>query len=172
MFFNPFDSSSGHCIQSGVYQGHFPWFGDVVVHSHFIFPGKIKCHVTAVQIVVCEPFFDHMLFVSTADHEFVVSIIGIKFHDMPENRFVADFYHGLWFQYTFFADAGSETACKYYYFHVFSPCLYPLGIKVLILFIVSKRMCIYKWKGGYTDARRSRMAGQSEGGNVGRGVLS
>ena len=86
-----------------------------------------------------------MLFVSTADHEFVVSIIGIKFHDMPENRFVADFYHGLWFQYTFFADAGAETTCKYYYFHVFSPCLFRLkGIKSLILFIVSKRGRIYK----------------------------
>ena len=145
MFFYPFDSSAGHRIQSGIYNGYFPRFRDVVVHRHFISLRKVKCHVTAVQVIICEPFFDHMLLVSTADHKFIVSIVGIKFHDMPENRFVPDFYHGLWFQYTFFADAGAETTCKYYYFHVFSPCLFRLkGIKSLILFIVSKRGLIYK----------------------------
>ena len=63
---------------------------------------------------------------------------------------------------TFFADAGAETTCKYYYFHVFSPCLFRLkGIKALFYLLYQKGAYLQVGREIHPDARRSRMTGQS-----------
>ena len=46
-----------------------------------------------VQKIIGKIFFDHVAFISEADDEVVDSVVGIYFHDVPENRFAADLDH-------------------------------------------------------------------------------
>ena len=111
IFLHTFDTSAGHGIESCIDQGDFPRFQDIVVHDHLIFLGKIKSDVAVVKIIVCKPFFDHMLFVSTADNKFIKSISRIHFHNMPEDRLLPDLDHRLRLQMALLADTGTKTAC-------------------------------------------------------------
>ena len=109
IFTDTSDTSAGHRIQSGIYNCHLPWLQHIVVHNHFIFLCEIKGNVAVVKIIVCKPFFNDMLFISTANHKFIKSISRIHLHDMPENRFLPNLNHRLWFQMAFFTDSGTET---------------------------------------------------------------
>ena len=111
IFPDALDSAAGHSVQPGIYQCHLPWLQHIVVHDHLIFLGKIKSDVAVVKIIVCKPFFDHMLFVSTADNKFIKSISRIHFHNMPEDRLLPDLDHRLRLQMALLADTGTKTAC-------------------------------------------------------------
>ena len=121
MFSYPLNPPSGHGIQPGVYQRHLPRLRNIIVNDHLIFLGKIKGNITAVQIIICKPFLDHLLLIPTANHKFMITIIGIQLHDMPQNRLISDLYHRLRSQMTFLTDSGSETTRQNNNFHMYLP---------------------------------------------------
>ena len=83
IFPDPLYSSAGHGIQSGIYQSYFPRLCIGLMHSHGSILRKIKRNITGMQIIICEPLFYHMLFISTADDKIIISKRRIIFHDMP-----------------------------------------------------------------------------------------
>jgi hypothetical protein len=52
------------------------------------------------------------VFVSTADDEIVVSVMGINLHDVPKYRLFTYLNHWLGFQMAFFTDAGAKASGK------------------------------------------------------------
>jgi hypothetical protein len=55
-----------------------------------------------VQDVTREVFLDEMALIAAADYEIIDSVGGVHLHDMPQNRFAADFHQGFWFHLRFF----------------------------------------------------------------------
>ena len=111
VFLYSLDTSSCHSIQTGIYQSHLPWFQDIIMYDHLVFLCKIKGNITVVKIIICKPFLDYMLLISTADHKFIKAICRIHFHDMPENRLLSDLDHRLRFQMALLTDTGPKTTC-------------------------------------------------------------
>ena len=59
-----------------------------------------------------EILLDHVPFVSEADDEVVVAVMGVGLHDVPEDRTLTDLDHRFWLQVGLFADPCSETTCQ------------------------------------------------------------
>ena len=70
--------------------------------------GQIERDIGVMQKVIGEVILDYVASITAAEHEVVKPVRGINFHDVPENRLVADFDHRLWLNGTFFADAGAK----------------------------------------------------------------
>jgi len=79
--------------------------------------GHIERDIRHVQKVVREVLFDHITFVTEADHEVMDPIMGINFHDVPQDRTPANLDHRFGAQRRLFTDAGTETAREDYGFH-------------------------------------------------------
>ena len=73
--------------------------------------------VASVPKVVSKVVFDHIAFISEAEHEIVETLSGIDFHDMPENRFATDRDHRLGAELCFFTEARSLASAKNDNFH-------------------------------------------------------
>jgi len=58
--------------------------------------------------VVGKVLFDDIALVTTADDKVVDSVGGVQFHDVPEDWFASDFYHGLGLEVRLFGYAGAE----------------------------------------------------------------
>lgn len=63
-----------------------------------------------MQEVVREVFLDDVLLVACADDEFVVAVVAVQLHDVPEDGHPPQLHHGLGLELGFFADAGPEPA--------------------------------------------------------------
>ncbi|MOA60389.1 hypothetical protein D3C78_1852500 [compost metagenome] len=62
------------------------------VHTVF---RHVERHIRHVQEIVREVFLDYVALVTKADHEIVDPIVGIRFHDVPDDRLAADLDHRL-----------------------------------------------------------------------------
>jgi len=69
------------------------------------------------RTIVNEIFLDLFTLVTKSNHEFVIPIMGIMFHDMPKDRPRANLDHGFRLQLGFFRKAATDTAGKNSYFH-------------------------------------------------------
>lgn len=78
------------------------------MNGHGVVIGKVKGNITAVHIVIRKVFFDGMGFIATADDELIIAVVGIGFHDMPQDWLIANLDHGFGFEVGFFGDSGSE----------------------------------------------------------------
>ena len=58
--------------------------------------------------IVGKPLLDILLLVASADYKLGMTIKGILFHDMPQNRHTANLNHWLWLELAFFADTRTE----------------------------------------------------------------
>ena len=70
---------------------------------------KIKSNVRSMNKIVGKEFLDHVLFVTCTDNEIIKTESRVILHDVPENRFSAQFNHRLWLIHAFFRNSGSET---------------------------------------------------------------
>ena len=113
---NSLHAAARHCVQPGVHHRHLPRLRKVIVYFHGI-RLQIKGDIRRVQKIVRKKFFDHMLLVSRADHEVIEPIVGILFHDVPQDRLFSDFNHGFRTQMTLFRNARPESTCQQDYFH-------------------------------------------------------
>ena len=113
------DASAGHGVQSGVDHGDAPVFA-VVVENFDAVVREVDGHIAVVAEIVGEVFLDDVLFVSAADDEIFDSVVLVRFHDVPYDRFSADFDHRFRNQVGGFAETRSEASGKDDSFH-FSP---------------------------------------------------
>ena len=113
--------SSGHRVKARVDHRYSPHLRMLVVHDHMILPvAEIKCDIRVVQEIIGKIFLDHMLHVTAADYKIIRTAGGVKFHDMPQDRFPADLHHRLRFQMTLLTDSGSVTSRQNNCFHFLS----------------------------------------------------
>ena len=90
-------SSACHGIQPRIYKGNPPGLRHIIMHGHLILLSKIKGHITVMEIIIRKPLLYHMLLIAAADNKIMNSIMRVALHNMPENGFSSDLYHGLWF---------------------------------------------------------------------------
>ena len=95
------NSTSSHGILSGIHKRHLPIISMGIVHCHII-ALDVDGDIVVVKKIIGEPLLDHISLVSETDNEFIVSIMCIMFHDMPNDGFSSDFHHRFGFNYRLF----------------------------------------------------------------------
>ena len=80
---------------------------------------EFESDVAGVPQVVAEVVFDHVALVAEAEDEVLVPVVGIGFHDVPEDGLTPDGDHGFGAELGFFAEARSFAAAEDDYFHKF-----------------------------------------------------
>src|SRR5690348_446812 len=68
--------------------------------------------VLRVSLVVKEKILDDLSFVAKAKNEFLVSIAGVIFHDVPQNGITPDWNHWLRYIVRDVPDSGSKATAK------------------------------------------------------------
>ena len=48
-----------------------------------------------MQEIVGKIFLDHIPFIPAADDEIINAVMGVGFHDMPQDRLATNLYHGF-----------------------------------------------------------------------------
>lgn len=124
------DAPAGHGVETRVDDGHAPWLGVLLMQDDALPVLVVECHVTRVEEVVVEPFLDHLLLVAGADDEVLYAVVGVFFHDVPEDRPAADLDHGFGLVLGFFTDARAEAACQDDCFHFISPLTFLMRKRV------------------------------------------
>ena len=105
------------CIQSGVDNRNPPWFYMLAMNNQLIAPSEVKGHVRGVQEVVGKPLLDHVLPIAGAYNEIIETIMGIHFHDVPQDGHTTNFHHRFRTELRLLGNAGTETARKDHDFH-------------------------------------------------------
>src|ERR1051326_2975386 len=82
------------------------------MYFHAVISG-VERYVGHVEKIVREVLLDHVSFVSTADDEIANPIMGIDFHDVPENRLPAYFDHRFRLEVRLFRDSSPESSGEY-----------------------------------------------------------
>jgi hypothetical protein len=67
--------------------------------------------------IIIEILLNHPTSVTATDNKFGMAIGGVAFHDMPQNRFSANFNHRFRSQMAFFGYTGAHAPRKNYNFH-------------------------------------------------------
>ena len=67
----------------------------LVMDDQFISVGKIKGDIGSMEKIIRKPLFYHMLLISRADDEFLDPVLGIRLHNVPQDRHFAYFNHRL-----------------------------------------------------------------------------
>ena len=55
----------------------------------------VKCDIRHMQEIIRKIFLDHIPFIPTADDEIINAMMGVNFHDMPQDRLATNLYHGF-----------------------------------------------------------------------------
>src|SRR3990172_2579054 len=74
-------------------------------------------YITVSDFVIGEEIPDDVAFITQAEDKLRKIILGIMFHDMPENRSPADFDHGFRFEFGFLPKSCPEATAKNDDFH-------------------------------------------------------
>src|SRR6266702_1359906 len=83
---NPLDPAPGNGFNAGIDQSHRPGFGGVVVNNPLALILEIEGYIRFVEKVVGKVLFDKVSLIAETDDEIIEAIMGIDFHDVPENR--------------------------------------------------------------------------------------
>ena len=90
------DASAGLRGEAGVEQRDLPvLLGMLVVIGDLRRRAEAQRHVARVALVIEEIFLDDFGLVAEAEDEFLEAVVGVEFHDVPEDRAVADRHHGF-----------------------------------------------------------------------------
>ncbi len=105
----PFHPAAGICLQAGVDQMHHPI--GLLGSIHLDLPaGKIDAYAAIQVIGIQEKALDGLALVAQGDHKFLKPIVGIVFHNMPQDRASADLDQRLWLDFGLFCKARAEAA--------------------------------------------------------------
>ena len=85
-----------------------PVFG-LPAATHHVAGGQVHGEIALELGVVEEVPLDHIPFVAQRDHEFLEAMVGVKFHDVPEDRPPADLDHRLGPGLGLLGEPGPET---------------------------------------------------------------
>ena len=97
---NALEAPTCHGFFASIDQCHPPGFGFQLVNFHAVVR-KVERDIRHVQEVVREVFLDQVALVAAANNEVVYSVMGINFHDVPQDGFATNFDHGLGFEVSF-----------------------------------------------------------------------
>src|SRR5436853_1092694 len=67
-----------------------------------------NCEVTVPDFVVEEVIPDDIAFIAKAKYKLHITMMGVAFHDVPENRAPTYLDHGLWFVFGFLAQTRTQ----------------------------------------------------------------
>ena len=71
-----------------------PVFG-LAAAAHHVAGSQVYREITLELGVIKEVTLDYIPFIAQGHHELAEPVVGVEFHDMPENRPPADLDHGL-----------------------------------------------------------------------------
>src|SRR5208282_3571582 len=115
---DPFHAPTGHCGQAGVSQGDLEILLAVyVVELDLRLAPEADGEVVVHCLVVQEVFFDHVATISQAQDKLAEATVGIELHDVPEDGSTANFDHRFRPEFSFLAQAGTESSAQHNYFH-------------------------------------------------------
>ena len=93
---NAFHPAAGHGVEPGLGEGHVPvFFCDRTVQRQFGRGAQTETEIGTGQVVIEEVALDHPALVAEAQDEVLEAVVREPFHDVPENRPVADRDHRL-----------------------------------------------------------------------------
>jgi hypothetical protein len=78
---------------------------------------KFDGDIVVMQHVVIKIFLNYLSLVSQAKNELIKTVVSVELHDMPEDRFCANFHHGLGAKLCFLTHAGAHATAKNNYLH-------------------------------------------------------
>src|SRR5208337_1034781 len=115
---DPFRAPTGHCGQAGVSQGDLEiLFAVYVVELDLRLAPEADGEVVVHCLVVQEVLFDHVAAISQAQDKLAEATVGIELHDVPQDGSTANFDHRFRPEFSFLAQAGTESSAQHNYFH-------------------------------------------------------
>ena len=84
----------------------------MIVVLNTLWLSQVDCEVGAIGLVIHEVVFDDVALVSKTHDEFLQAVCCIHFHDVPQDRPVADHHHRFRFDVAFLVEPGPQTATK------------------------------------------------------------
>ena len=111
-------AAAGHGGLAGIDERDGPvLFLMLVVERDFRLSAELQRHVAAMPLVIIEVLLDHLALVAKAEDEFLEPVVGVEFHNMPEDRARSDRHHGLRSEFRFLAQARAQSAAENDDFH-------------------------------------------------------
>lgn len=89
------ESAARHGVFASIDECHTPGLRLALMNFHSV-THHVEGYVGHVEEVVGEVLLDHIPLVAAADHKVIHAVSGVNFHDVPQDRFAADFDHRLW----------------------------------------------------------------------------
>jgi len=115
---DPFQSATGHGRQAGINQGNGPiLFVMLIVVFDLGTSAQAEGNVAGVPVIISEVFLNDLPLITQAQDEIFVPVMGIDFHDVPEDRAFPDRYHRFGAKFSFFSKSRSQASAKYDNFH-------------------------------------------------------
>ena len=94
---------------AGIDQRQLPGFSLIVVHFDLVVC-HLKGQVGRVKEVVSEVLFNDVALVAKADYELIDAVGTENLHDVPEDWFAPDVYHGFRSDFRFFRQSRAAPA--------------------------------------------------------------
>ena len=101
---HPAQAPTRHGSLASVYQRDRPRLDVGMMHLHLV-AVHAKRDVAVVQEIVGKVLLYHVPFVAAAHHKFGDAVVGIYFHDVPNDGFTPNLNHWFWPHPAFFTDA-------------------------------------------------------------------
>src|SRR5574344_427471 len=117
VFLRSLYASACHCLKTCIQHCNSPWLCAHFMNLHIVVL-HINRNVAITIVIVKKKVFYNMSFVSGKNNKVIKSVMAVDFHNMPENRVTADFYHRLRHTLSFFSEPSTKSACKYKCFHI------------------------------------------------------
>ena len=112
------EATAGLGFGAGIEQGHRPVLLIVMgVVLHLRLAPELQRHVAGVPQVIAKVILDDLALVTEAEDEFLVPMMSVGFHDMPENRPAADRHHGFGAILRLLAQPRAESATENDHLH-------------------------------------------------------
>ena len=113
-----FNTTSSHSVVARINDCDFPRLHISLMNSHFIVTTTIvESHIRVMKEIVGEPFLNIFLFITGTNDKLGITIIGILFHNVPQDWHTTNLNHWLRLELRFLRYTRTETSCKKYYFH-------------------------------------------------------
>lgn len=107
----------------------------------------VQRHAAIQRTIIGEPPLDVFTLVSKRYREFIMPIVMVMHHNVPQNRHAADFDHWLWTNVRLFSQTGSGPACKNRNLH---------GITFGLSLAAGARLAYARLWSTYNNPRRKR----------------
>src|SRR3954454_17066974 len=118
IFPDAMNAFAGHRISAGIGERDLPiLLGVTGMKFGLWLLAEEERRVANIPEIIPEVLLNHLTFVAEAEDELFETVMRIRFHDVPENRPVADRQHWFRAKLRFFTESRALTATEDNYFH-------------------------------------------------------